>query len=284
MVSIEAWRKWILTQLLSEGVYNYRLEQTLRAAAGHNIDANFDKALQQLMDEGVVTLIETEGQRRYGIPLSVDKLQTAKRILNSTTAVSTPQPTIVQEYIPEPKGFLYWRDASDSKRSKKKSIYSLYYKMTDRQCYAARIISQSSAKHTTIHVGSMNDPNSFVSKGWRIVNDIIGKNSDGTCSLQEALTRDTGVFGSNKRRGRVLFAIYLAEGWIEFGQNRGNEVRFQITGSKSSQPLPPSLELYFGQANTETGGLVDFNDSWSESEESETVSVGNSSTDKAPQE
>ena len=274
---------WIVQQLFSEGVYNYVLEETLRAKAGHHIDANLDVALQKLMDEGVVTLTETEGQRHYGIPLVIEKLTKARQIANSTPTVNAPaSPEVVQEYSPDPEGFEYWFSPYDNpRRTKKKSIYDYYRGSDDKQAYLARIRSQSDPEPVFIRTGSMKDGASYAARGWAIFNELVAASQDGTVSLMELLKKNTGVFGSNKRRGKVLLAIYEKEGWIVKAGKRGNDVLYRLAGSAPPEPRKSitSIEEFIVKEPSLRLEPSDFEETWNALDESE-ISAKRSNNDK----
>lgn len=287
MASIEWWMTWIVQQLFSEGVYNYVLEETLRGKAGHHIDANFDIALQRLMDEGVVQLLESEGKRHYGVPIVIDKLKRARQIANDTPTINTPvEPKIVQDYLPDPEGFEYWFSPPDDRsRTRKKSIYDYYRGKTDKETYLARIMSQSDAEPKIIRTGSMKNPTSYAARGWAIFNELAAVSPDGTVSLMELIKRDTDVFGSNKRRGKVLLAIYEKEGWIVKDGKRGKDVRYRLSGSAPPEPKQTnaSLEAFMEREPERQPDLSDFNDGgFNESEIAarDTKRDGSSSSDR----
>jgi hypothetical protein len=274
MTSVQAWKKWILMQLWSVAGYTYMLEETLRAQASHHIDANFDIGLRELMNEGIITRIETEGKVQYGvpIPLSFDKLAKARQIVNSIAPVDeSRQADVIQGFLPDPVGYEYWFTVPDNNpaRMKKKSIYQIYRKKADSHSYVARILSRSDAEPKTINVGSMSVPESYISQAWHIFNELARISEDESVSLQELLNRNTDVFGSNKRRGKVILAIFLAEGWIEAVDKKGNEVRYKLTSNKTSNKLAsPTLENFLSVNDADASKHAsDFNETWNELDE-----------------
>ena len=54
MASVSQWRKWLLQQLIGEGVHNALLEESIRKEVGRHYDANLDIALRLLMDDGII--------------------------------------------------------------------------------------------------------------------------------------------------------------------------------------------------------------------------------------
>ena len=54
MTSTGQWRKWLLQQLIGEGVHNVMLEEHIHQEAGRHYDTNLDLALRSLRDEGII--------------------------------------------------------------------------------------------------------------------------------------------------------------------------------------------------------------------------------------
>ncbi|MEO9364448.1 MAG: hypothetical protein ABI348_11160, partial [Nitrososphaera sp.] len=165
---------------------------------------------------------------------------------------------------PDPDGFEYWFSPPDNpNRIKKKSIYDYYRGKTDKQLYLAIIRSQSDGEPKTIKVGSMNKSTSYVARGWAIFNELVAASPDGTVSLMELIKRDTDVFGSNKRRGKVLLAIYEKEGWIVNAGKRGQDTRYRLSSSTPPEPKRSvaSLEEFMKKEPEQQPDLADFNDS-----------------------
>ena len=53
-MSTGEWRKWLLQQLIGEGVHNVMLEEQIQQEAGRHYDTNLDLALRSLRDEGII--------------------------------------------------------------------------------------------------------------------------------------------------------------------------------------------------------------------------------------
>src|ERR671932_674300 len=81
MLSTVEWRRWLLQQLIGEGVHNVMLDEQIRMEAGRHYDTNFDLALRSLKDEGIIMLLESKQQKKYVV--NYDKLDQAHKIINS---------------------------------------------------------------------------------------------------------------------------------------------------------------------------------------------------------
>ena len=81
MASVSQWRKWLLQQLIGEGVHNALLEESIRKEVGRHYDANLDIALRLLMDDGIIMSLESNRQKKYVV--NYDRLDDAQEIINS---------------------------------------------------------------------------------------------------------------------------------------------------------------------------------------------------------
>lgn len=136
------------------------------------------------------------------------------------------------------------------------------------------IRSQSDRDPKWIFTGSMQEIDSYASRGWKILCEVAATSEDGTFSLMDLLKQSTEIFGSNKRRGKVLLAIYEQEGWIVRYGKRGNDILYRLAGSAPPEPEPTptpeseTLERFmYSETDTKKEGS-DFDESWKDVEES----------------
>src|ERR671921_1893598 len=134
----------------------------LSGACGY-YDNKFDLAMTSLMDEGIIMSLESRREKKYVV--NFDKLDEAQKMINSETIYKSP--TIVQPYIAEPEGYIYWFENNEDRKFKKQSIYRVYFKKTDQMDFAAQLMTQSMTNPKTLYMGSLNDSDSYISKLWR---------------------------------------------------------------------------------------------------------------------
>src|ERR671910_1356552 len=228
MPSISEWRIWILQQLISDGIHNVMLEERLREEAGRHYDTKFDLALSSLMDEGIVMSLESKREKKYVV--NFDKLDEAQKIINSETSYESP--TIIQPYIAEPEGYIYWFENKENRKFKKQSIYRVYFKKTDQTDFAAQLMTQSMTNPKTLYMGSLNDSDSYISKLWRAASTIAEESKDGTFILQDLQDRERIACGNNRQRGKIALIIFRTLGYIQAVETKGNSTKFKIGGKK----------------------------------------------------
>jgi hypothetical protein len=250
--TVKFWKIWLVQLLLSEGSYTYlSRERILRETADH-ADDNLDEAIKQLLSDGIITFLMTGDRIEYGI--TIGRLQQAQDIANQhleeeeeTNRDATQQ--VVQQFIPEPHGYSYWCDVDDEVKSERRNLYSLFYKKSDSDDFAARILTKGSSKYRTLYVGSLNNPNSIISRAWRDIIEIVKQTTHATFTLQDLLQKDIDVCGSNKQRGRVLLAIFKRLGRIEPVRKRGNSVSYRITNDKPLSVVTMDEFIFAGDEN-----------------------------------
>ncbi|HEX5977913.1 MAG TPA: hypothetical protein VFY68_11580, partial [Nitrososphaeraceae archaeon] len=162
------------------------LEGRLREEAGRHYDTRFDLALTSLMDEGIIMSLESKREKKYVV--NFDKLDEAQKIINSETSYESP--TIIQPYIAEPEGYIYWFENKETRKFKKQSTYRVYFKKTDQMDFAAQLMTQSMSKPRTLYMGSLNEPDSNISKLWHAASTIAEERKDGTFILQDLQDRE----------------------------------------------------------------------------------------------
>ena len=229
MTSTGEWRKWLLQQLIGEGVHNVVLEEQLYQEAGRHYDTNLDLALRSLRDEGIIVSLESGREKKYLV--NFDKLYDAQQIINSESKEDNEN-TLVQPYIPEPEGYTFWFDNKDKRKFKK----------TDNMNFAAQLITKSIGTPKTIYMGSLNESESYISKLWRAVDIIATESKDGTFILQDLQDKDRVACGNNRQRGKVALAIFSKLGYIQQVGAKGNSTRFKLTAKK---PFSMTLDEVF---------------------------------------
>lgn len=238
MPSISEWRTWILQQLISDGIHNVMLEERLRNEAGRHYDEKFDLAMKSLMDEGIIMSLESKREKKYVV--NFDKLDDAQKIINSETVYKSP--TIVQPYIAEPEGYVYWFENKEDRKFKKQSIYRVYFKKTDQMDFAAQLMTQSMNNPKTLYMGSLNDSDSHISKLWRAASTIAKESNDGTFILQDLQDRERIACGNNRQRGKIALIIFRTLGYIQAVETKGNSTKFKVGGKK---PFAMTLDEVF---------------------------------------
>jgi hypothetical protein len=242
MPSISEWRIWILQQLISEGVHNILLEGRLHEEAGRHYDTRFDLALTSLMDEGIIMSLESKREKKYVV--NFDKLDEAQKIINSEASYEPP--TVIQPYIAEPEGYIYWFENKETRKFKKQSTYRVYFKKTDQMDFAAQLMTQSMSKPRTLYMGSLNEPDSYISKLWHAASTIAEERKDGTFILQDLQDRERIACGNNRQRGKIALIIFRTLGYIQPVEIKGNSTIFKVSGKK---PFAITLDEVFNMMN-----------------------------------
>jgi hypothetical protein len=231
MLSTVEWRKWLLQQLIGEGIHNVMLDEQIRMEAGRHYDTNFDLALRSLKDEGIIMLLESKHQKKYVV--NYDKLDQAHSIINSDPKDGYEhQSVLVQPYMREPEGYIFWFDNRETKRLRKQSVYNLYFKNTDNLNFAAQLITRSVANPKTVYMGSLNEPESYISRLWRAVSIVSSESKDGTFILQNVQDKDRVACGNNRQRGKIALIIFRKLGYLQEVSVKGNSTVFKLTGKK----------------------------------------------------
>ena len=241
MASLSQWRKWLLQQLIGEGVHNALLEESIRKEVGRHYDANLDIALRLLMDDGIIMSLESNRQKKYVV--NYDKLDDAQEIINSRLRDNgNDENILIQEYMPEPEGYMYWFNNTGNRQFRKQNIYNIYLKKTDNMDFAAQLITKSMGGHKTIYMGSLNESDSYISKLWRAATIIAKESKDDTFILQNLQDKERMACGNNRQRGKIALAIFRKLGYIKPVGTKGNSTRFKLTGKK---PIDITLDEIF---------------------------------------
>ena len=231
MLSTAEWRKWLLQQLIGEGVHHVMLDEQIRMEAGRHYDTNFDLALRSLKDEGIIMLLESKQQRKYVV--NYDKLDQAHSIINSDPKEGDEhQKVLVQPYVREPEGYIFWFDNRETRRLRKQSVYNIYFKNTDKLNFAAQLITRSLDNPKSVYMGSLNEPESYISRLWRAVSIVSSESKDGTFILQNVQDKDRIACGNNRQRGKIALIIFRRLGYLQEVSVKGNSTVFKLTGKK----------------------------------------------------
>ena len=230
MLSTAEWRRWLLQQLIGEGIHNIMLDEQIRMEAGRHYNTNFELALRSLKDEGIIMSLESKQQKKYVV--NYDKLDQAHLIINSHPKEDDQQAVLVQPYVHEPEGYIFWFENKETRRLRKQSIYNIYFKNTDKLNFAAQLITRSVDNPKTVYMGSLNEPESYISRLWRAVTGVSSESKDGTFILQEIQDKDRVACGNNRQRGKIALIIFRKLGYLQEVSIKGNSTVFKLTGKK----------------------------------------------------
>ena len=239
MLVIQEWQKWILRQLICEGIHRSISESQLFRWAGRHYDPNFQPALRSLIDEGIIMVIESHRQKNYLV--NFDMIEAAQSIINSHSKLNRIK--VIQPFMPEPEGYVYWFDNNQENRKYRgQNIYRFYSSKTDKMEFAAQLITQSMSRTRTLYMGSLSNSNSYIYKIWRAALELSDKSEDGTFILQDLQDRERVACGNNRQRGKIGIAIFKKLGYIQEIGTKGNSTRFKISGRK---PFSVTLDEIF---------------------------------------
>lgn len=249
MLSVEEWKRWFLYQLIGEGLHNAIYHEQILKELGKHYDSNLERALRDLIDDGIIMLIESKKKKKYIV--NFESLSEAQMIMNvdkylfqkgKSTKIHDHnnvnyldpgnKKKIIQPYLPDPSGYIYWFDNEEFRKFKNQTIYRIYFKETDRMNFAAQLITKPIGSSKIIHMGSLNDPNSYIARLWRAVISVSEENKEGTFILQDIQDKDRIACGNNRQRGKIALSIFKKLGYIQQIELKGNSIRFKISGKK----------------------------------------------------
>jgi hypothetical protein len=98
--------------------------------------------------------------------------------------------------------------------------------------FAAQLITKPMGSSKIIHMGSLNDPNSYIARLWRAVISVSEENKEGTFILQDIQDKDRIACGNNRQRGKIALSIFKKLGYIQQSEFKGNSIRFKVSGKK----------------------------------------------------
>lgn len=230
MTSISEWKRWILYNLIGEGIHNVLFEDQIKKLSGRHYENNLTIALNILVDSGILLKLETNKRKKFIV--NYERLNDAQKILNDNrnwtyNRHNDKENKSVNQYFAEPEGYLFWFNIEENPRQKK-SIYNLYYKKTDDLDFSAQIITQ---RHSRIlHMGSLRQNDSNISKLWKACQQLSQTTKKGEFILQDLQDKERKACGNNRQRGKISLAIFRKLGYIKENGRKGNSTSFRLTG------------------------------------------------------
>ncbi len=232
MTSILEWKKWILYNLIGEGVHNVLFDDQIKKLSGRHFEENLTIALNILVDSGILLRLETSKRKKFIV--NYERLNDAQKILNDNRNWKYNKEddgikNVVHKYFSEPEGYIFWFNLDDQVR-KKKSIYNIYYRKTDDLDFSAQIITQRHSK--VLYMGSLRQNNSIISKLWNACLELATatKGNYSGFILQDIQDKDRRACGNNRQRGKIALAIFKKLGYITENGRKGNSTMFKVTG------------------------------------------------------
>ncbi len=230
MTSISEWKRWILYNLIGEGIHNVLFEDQIKKLSGRHYENNLTIALNILVDSGILLKLETNKRKKFIV--NYERLNDAQKILNDNrnwtyNKQNEKENKSVNQYFAEPEGYNFWFNIEENPRQKK-SIYNLYYKKTDDLEFSAQIITQ---RHSRIlHMGSLRQNDSNISKLWKACQQLSQTTKKGDFILQDLQDKERKACGNNRQRGKISLAIFKKLGYIKENGRKGNSTSFRLTG------------------------------------------------------
>jgi hypothetical protein len=199
---------------------------------------NLEYAIRSLMDRGIIMSLESNHERRYVV--NFDKLDVAQQMLNSVT---DRELEIIQPYMAEPDGYVYWFDNTENERYfRGQNIYRFYVKKTDSLNFAVQLLAKPMGNAKTIMMGSLNDYDSYISRLWIAAVNVSAESVDGSFILQNLQDKDRIACGNNRQRGKIALDIFRKLGYIQKIGSKGNSTKFKLTGTR---PFTVTLDEIF---------------------------------------
>ncbi len=239
MVSISEWKKWIIYNLIGEGVHNVLFEDQIRKLSGRHFEENLTLALNNLVDNGLLLKLETNKKRKFIV--NYEKLIDAQKILNDSRNWKLSKISGIEDekrqydsnninqFYAEPEGYSFWFNLEESPR-KKRSVYNIYHRKTDDLEFAAQIITQKYSK--ILYLGSLRQNRSIISRLWKACLDLSNENirNNGEFILQDLQDKERKACGNNRQRGKIALVIFRKLEYVEEHGKKGNSTIFKITG------------------------------------------------------
>ncbi|MGN6560392.1 MAG: hypothetical protein ACTHJ2_07695 [Candidatus Nitrosocosmicus sp.] len=229
MATISEWKRWILYNLIGEGVHNVLFEDQIKKLSGRHYENNLTIALNALVDNGLLLRLETNKRKKFIV--NYERLNDAQIILNDSRnwiydSNTKKEPESVNQYFSEPEGYAFWFNIEEQPR-RKRSIYNIYYKKTDDLDFAAQIITTKYSK--ILHMGSLRQNHSNISKLWRACQEL-SRSKKGSFILQDLQDIERKACGNNRQRGKISLAILKKLEYIVEDGKKGNSTLFKLTG------------------------------------------------------
>ena len=230
MTSVPEWKRWILYNLIGEGIHTVLFEDQIKKLSGRHYENNLTDALNVLVDNGILLKLETNKRKKFIV--NYERLSDAQKILNDNRnwahgKNNEKDNKNINQYFSEPEGYNFWFNIEEPPR-KKKSIYNLYYKKTDNLDFSAQIITQKYSR--ILHMGSLRQNNSNISKLWRACQELSIISKNGEFILQDLQDKERKACGNNRQRGKISLAIFKKLEYIKENGKKGNSTSFKLTG------------------------------------------------------
>jgi hypothetical protein len=232
VTSIPEWKRWILYNLIGEGIHTVLFEDQIKKLSGRHYENNLTVALNVLVDIGILLKLETNKRKKFIV--NYERLNDAQKILNDNRnwiygKENEKDNKNINQYFSEPEGYNFWFNIEEPPR-KKKSIYNLYYKKTDNLDFSAQIITQKYSR--ILHMGSLRQNNSNISKLWRACQELSIISKNGEFILQDLQDKERKACGNNRQRGKISLAIFKKLEYIQENGKKGNSTSFKLTGKQ----------------------------------------------------
>ena len=65
MATISEWKRWILYNLIGEGLHNVLYEDQIKKLSGRHYENNLTIALNMLVDNGILLKLETNKRKKF---------------------------------------------------------------------------------------------------------------------------------------------------------------------------------------------------------------------------
>ncbi|MBA3284725.1 MAG: hypothetical protein H0U27_06650 [Nitrosopumilus sp.] len=229
MTSISEWKRWILYNLIGEGIHNVLFEDQIKKLSGRHYENNLTIALNILVDSGILLKLETNKRKKFIV--NYERVNDAQKILNDNrnwtyNKHNEKENKSVNQYFAEPEGYNFWFNIENPRQ--KKSIYNLYHKKTDDLDFSAQIITQRYSR--ILHMGSLRQNDSNISKLWKACQQLSQTTKKGDFILQDLQDKERKACGNNRQRGKISLAIFKKLGYIKENGRKGNSTSFKLTG------------------------------------------------------
>ncbi|MBA3978672.1 MAG: hypothetical protein H0X50_10875 [Nitrosopumilus sp.] len=231
MTSISEWKRWILYNLIGEGIHNVLFEDQIKKLSGRHYENNLTIALNILVDSGILLKLETNKRKKFIV--NYERLSDAQKILNDNrnwtyNKDNEKENKNVNQYFSEPEGYSFWFNIEEKNPRNRKSIYNLYCKKTDDLDFSAQIITQRYSR--ILHMGSLRQNDSNISKLWKACQQLSQITKKGEFILQDLQDKERKACGNNRQRGKISLAIFKKLGYIRENGRKGNSTSFTLTG------------------------------------------------------
>lgn len=230
MTSIPEWKRWLLYNLIGEGIHNVLFEDQIKKLSGRHYENNLTIALNILVDNGILLKLETNKRKKFIV--NYERLNDAQKILNDNrnwnyNRDNEKDDNNINKYFSEPEGCNFWFNIEEQHPRTKRSIYNLYFKKTDNLDFTAQIITQKYSR--ILHMGSLRQNNSNISKLWRACQELA-QTKKGEFILQDLQDKERKACGNNRQRGKISLAILKKLEYIQENGKKGNSTSFKLTG------------------------------------------------------